>query len=516
MFNLSRFSGKKSALLILIPLLTRALPAAAQVTSLNMTSDPGDYIGQGQTYYLTEPHFIPSGNQNGGVSIFFYNLSGQTWSMDFAAPNNAPLAVGSYLNATRFPYEAAGVPGFDVFGDGRGCSVLTGSFNVLQVAYNGFNNMVSAFDATFEQHCEGATAALRGEIRYNTTPPLYLTAPFDVTTPQNQNLAFQITAVDAQSRHVVLSATGLPAGATFTDLGNNTGTFSWTPSSNELGAFSVTFSGDNQQGNQTTLYLPITVTPPVPVNDDFASAVVFSSIPSTYSEDATSATTAPDDPWCYGNAQSVWFAYTPQTNIRLEANTFGSNYDTALSVYTGSRDALTQIGCNDDAGGTVQSRVRFDATAGTTYYFMVGSSYVLLQPPSSANLVFNLLQGPPPFTFTPSLDQFGTVSASTGAVTLQGSVSCSEPAYVTLYGGLKQTRGGTPIDGYWNAFVPCNGVIPWTATVQSQTALFHGRSALLFSGGHANVAATAYAFDPDTGEYKQVNLSATVTLRGAN
>jgi hypothetical protein len=46
--------------------------------------------------------------------------------------------------------------------------------------------------------------------------------------------------------------------------------------------------------------------------------------------------------------------------------------------------------------------------------------------------------------------------------------------------------------------------------------LFHGRSALLFSGGKANVAATASAFDPDTGEYKQVNLSPTVTLRGAN
>jgi hypothetical protein len=515
-FNLSRFSGKGSALLILIPLLTQALPAAAQVTSLNMTSDPGDYVGQGQTYYVTtsDSFFTTAGNQNGGVSIYLYGVSGHNWSMDFAAPNNAQLVPGSYLNATVFPYEAAGVPGFDVFGLGHGCSVLTGSFTVLQVAYNGPNNWPSAFDATFEQHCEGAAAALRGEIRYNATPALYLTASPDEQTPQNENLTFQVTAVDAQSRHVVLSASELPTGATFTDLGNNTGSFSWTPSSSQPGTYAVTFSGDNQQGDQTTLYLPITVTPPAPVNDDFASAVVFSSIPSTYSEDATYATAAPDDPWCYGNAQSVWFAYTPQTNIRLEANTFGSGYDNSLSVYTGSRGALTQIGCNDDAGGTLQARVRFDATAGTTYYFMVASPNLPLL--TSANLVFNLLQAPPPFTFTPSLYQFGTVSASTGAVTLQGSVSCSEPAYVTLYGGLKQTRGGTPIDGYWNAFVPCNGVTPWTATVQSQTVLFHGRSALLFSGGQANVAATAYAFDPDTGEQKVVNLTTTVTLRGAN
>jgi hypothetical protein len=46
----------------------------------------------------------------------------------------------------------------------------------------------------------------------------------------------------------------------------------------------------------------------------------------------------------------------------IEANTFGSDYDTTLSVYTGSRGALTQIACNDDAD-LLQSLVRFNATA---------------------------------------------------------------------------------------------------------------------------------------------------------
>src|SRR5437588_137637 len=162
--------------------------------------------------------------------------------------------------------------------------------------------------------------------------------------------AFQVPADGPQLRHVGFTATGLPAGAPFPDLGNHPGTFSWSPASSQVGALSAPFPGHNQQGNQTRLYLPITVTPPAPVNDDFGSPVVFSSIPSTYSEDATYATPAPDDPWCYGNAQSVWFTYTPQTNIRLEANTFGSGDDTTLSVYTGSRGALTQIACNEDAG----------------------------------------------------------------------------------------------------------------------------------------------------------------------
>jgi hypothetical protein len=37
---------------------------------------------------------------------------------------------------------------------------------------------------------------------------------------------------------------------------------------------------------------------------------------------------------------------------------------------------------------------------------------------------------------------------------------------------------------------------------------------LLFAGGKAEVAATATAFDPDTGEFKQVNLATVITLRG--
>ena len=106
------------------------------------------------------------------------------------------------------------------------------------------------------------------------------------------------------------------------------------------------------------------------------------------------------------------------------------------------------------------------------------------------------------------------MTPSTGAVTISGSVQCSEPAYVTISGQLKQKRGSATITGYWSAFVPCDGVTAWTAAVQSETALFRGRSALLFAGGKAEVAATATAFDPDTGEFKQVNLGTVITLRG--
>jgi len=57
--------------------------------------------------------------------------------------------------------------------------------------------------------------------------------------------------------------------------------------------------------------------------------------------------------------------------MRVEPNTFGSDYDTTLSVHVGRSSALVQFACNDDTG-SLQSRVRFDAVASVTYYLKVG------------------------------------------------------------------------------------------------------------------------------------------------
>jgi len=91
----------------------------------------------------------------------------------------------------------------------------------------------------------------------------------------------------------------------------------------------------------------------------------------------TTATLDPTDPTpgC-GNGsrgRSVWYRFTAPTTGTLTVNTFGSSYDTILAVYRGSCGALTATGiCNDDSG-SAQSRVSFQATAGTTYTFLVTS-----------------------------------------------------------------------------------------------------------------------------------------------
>lgn len=486
--------------------------ANAQVTSLTLNSDPGDYIGGGQSLFLTpaDGTFSATTNFDSGVSVSFFGPT-HFWFLDFAAAGNLPLTVGTYTGATRFPFQAFTEPGLSVDGDGRGCNTLTGSFTVLEIDYGSFGS-VNSFDATFEQHCEGATAALRGEVRFNAHPVVTVSAPSNLTVGQNQNVNFNVTATDAQSRHVVLSATGVPAGATFTDNGDNTGTFNWTPSSAQAGDFFVTFQGDNLSGNTGVAVTHLTVIPPPPPNDDFNGPTVIPSMPFTTSQNVTNATTAPDDPFCAGRTQTVWFSFTPTQNMRLEANTFGSNYDTTLSVYTGTRGALTQVACNDQSNGTNQSRVRFDAIAGTTYFFMVSSFSFF--PVSGANLTFNLVPAPPPLSISPSVTQFGTVDPSSGAATISGFVACTQPAFVTISGQLKQSHGDTPVGGFFSAFVPCNGTTPWSASIQTTVALFHGRSADLFTGGKADVTASAFAFDFENGVFIQRNLAVTITLRG--
>lgn len=490
-----------------------AAPAAAQVTSLTMISDSGDYIGAGQTYNYTPADgtfqaYVPS---SGVVAVNFYG-SGHNWNLFFSHPYRTQLTPGVYTNAIRMTSAPSGTPGLDVFGDGRGCNMLSGSFTVLQAQYDTYGTL-TAFDATFEQHCENFTPALRGEIRYNASVPLYVLAPSTVTAPPGQTTQFTVTASDSQQRVVRLSASSLPAGASFQDNGNNTGTFTWTPTLAQNGSYTVTFSGDNQAGLTSTSYTRINVVPPPPSNDEIGGAIPITSLPQTLTQNVTYATGSYQDPYCFGQHQSVWYSYTPATAGRIEVNTNGSTYDTAISVVTGTPGSyLTPIVCNGDTNGSTASRAVFDAVPGTTYYIVVLSQFY---PSSNANLVLNVRPGPPAFTFNPTLQQFSSVVASTGQVTLYGNVTCNLPSMVYLSGNLRQVNAGVPINGYWGTAVFCNGSTPFTVPVSSYAVMKDkGRASVFFGGGKADAFVSANAYDPDTGQYKYISFISTIQLRG--
>ena len=146
-------------------------PANAQ-TFLKFTSEPGDYIGLGQTQLFTPADsgfssMISSDNREIAINVL---PSSSFWYLNMAAPVGTQLLPGIYEGATRWPFQAPPTPGLDFSGDGRGCNTSTGRFQVLEAVYGPFG-YVERFHATFEQHCEGATPALFGEVQIVNPPP---------------------------------------------------------------------------------------------------------------------------------------------------------------------------------------------------------------------------------------------------------------------------------------------------------------------------------------------------------
>ncbi|WBB55860.1 hypothetical protein [Verrucosispora sp. WMMD573] len=164
-------------------LLTGATAAQAEpVTAgtFTMSGDPGDWVTGGATYSYDagagDQLSIRADDQLRGVYLSINGRNGDWWSMELRAPAGQQLAVGEYPEATRAPFSGAGA-GIDISGNGRGCNTITGSFVVADVAF-GPHGYVERLDATFEQHCEGGTPALRGRVVIGNPPP---PAPLEFT-----------------------------------------------------------------------------------------------------------------------------------------------------------------------------------------------------------------------------------------------------------------------------------------------------------------------------------------------
>lgn len=120
-----------------------------------------------------------------------------------------------------------------------------------------------------------------------------------------------------------------------------------------------------------------------PPNDDFENAVIVSSGRFYHSTNTLGAATQGADP--VGpcdvsnppSAKSVWYFYTPVSSGSAVINTRGSNYDTVLSVWTGTHGSLAPVlnGCNDDIDNVITttglpSEVTINVVGGTTYRIM--------------------------------------------------------------------------------------------------------------------------------------------------
>lgn len=126
-----------------------------------------------------------------------------------------------------------------------------------------------------------------------------------------------------------------------------------------------------------TLAFHLDYAPNAPLNDPCGGATIVTGSPYQDVVYTVAATTAPGEPPSpCGNqsaAKSVWYRFTAMASGILFLQTYGSDYDTILSIWSGGCGALVPEGCNDDAPGSPQSSLTFPAGKGITYHIRIAA-----------------------------------------------------------------------------------------------------------------------------------------------
>lgn len=139
-------------------------------TRLVLVSHPGDYIGRGITRSTTDFESIFDA-RCWNAELEVVARGGVRWSVNLAAPGSADLGVGTYENATRWPFQASSEPGISVSGDG-GCNTATGRFVISDYAC-GPDATLQRLAVDMEQHCESPdNPPLFAFLRVNSTVPV--------------------------------------------------------------------------------------------------------------------------------------------------------------------------------------------------------------------------------------------------------------------------------------------------------------------------------------------------------
>jgi hypothetical protein len=236
-----------------------------------------------------------------------------------------------------------------------------------------------------------------------------------------------------------------------------------------------------------------------PPNDDVDAAVAFTGVPFEATADTTEATRADDDPACIGDdGNTVWYSLTVTTTTEVTIDTFGSDYDTTLSAWTGERGSLEPVACNDDTN-SLQSRIQFVAEAGVTYHLMVGS----FPGSPGGNLVLTGQVPPPPIELAITLAPTGSLTPG-GAAVIGGTISCSRPGGLSVVGTLSQRSGSRVAVGSFRVSVDCTGSHEWQATVLGETGVYR-------RGPAAGVAVAEFE-DLVREEVVRVRATATIQL----
>src|SRR5262249_47825262 len=211
---------------------------------------------------------------------------------------------------TRWPFQASGVTGLSVDGDGRGSNTLTGSFTVTQALYAA-DGTVLRFAASFEQHSEGQAPALTGTINFN-------------QGDGPSGIIRNVSDVEGSPHSIILVSN--PVHGTL--IMNVDGSYKYTPAANYNGTDSFTYKVSDGTAESNVATVSLTVNPvndfPTANNDAYVVAednVLTVAAPGVLANDfdvdgdslTATLVTSPTHGSLAFNADGS-FTYTPQAN----------------------------------------------------------------------------------------------------------------------------------------------------------------------------------------------------------
>lgn len=253
--------------------------------------------------------------------------------------------------------------------------------------------------------------------------------------------------------------------------------------------------------------IPVAAASP-PANDAFAGATAIGSLPFSDSVDTSAATTDADD--AEANAEcgapategSVWYTITaPAEGASYQVDVSASDYSAGVIVVSGTPGAFTLVTCGPIA-------VAFPAERGETYAILAFSDTPGV---IGGQLEIRVDVAPPPPEIAITVDPIGWLDRA-GHVTLTGTLTCSRPTAVDMFGQVRQRAGRQYIDGSAYAFVECEDEVDWQLTTDFESGIF--------VGGKATVSLFAYAYSEGLAAEAidgdgSAELTATIRLRRA-
>ena len=393
---------------------TATSPVSTTTTGLHEAFDIPDDL-----HILPLTGFVSSGGAGGPFSVTSANYTLTNFGV--ASFNWSLANTSTWLNAT---------PTSGTLAAGAATTVNFSLNNVASNLVAGFYTNTVQFTNTTSGFAQGLTFTLT-----------VLGAPVITAHPTNQ------TVTAGGAANFSAGVIGLPVlayqwwfgGTNLPNATNLALTLSGV-TTNQAGNYSLFVSNNLGSVTSAVAVLAILVPPP---NDVCGGAVVISGNAFTTNQSTITATSSGDPvPSCAPLGKGVWYAYTPATNGTLVVDTFGTGFDTVLAIYTGSCGALVQVGCDDDSGGSLSSRITLNVTGGTTYSILAGG-YSSATGSLPLHLNFTPVGGLPN-------DTCGT------AVVISGN------AYTNIQSTTSATSTGDPVPtcvssfgkGVWYVFTP--------------------------------------------------------------